>query len=193
MIDAYARRIVGWKVSTSATASFVLDALEQAIHVRRPGPEDGLIHHSDRGVQGGFNRSSQHFKTELYDGYQETTFGSVHTVTAAIAGKASGCQSASACHVLGVCCCRDEQRGSSGEGWSVTTSWQPLVSGGGRYATSGVQAFGGALVEQIFVNGGTRRDRVASGPGAWRARDLAPPQSSGLDDFTRDPTQRGDA
>ena len=40
VIDAYARRIVGWKVSTSATASFVLDALEQAIHARRPGPED---------------------------------------------------------------------------------------------------------------------------------------------------------
>jgi putative transposase len=51
VIDAYARRIVGWKVSTSATASFVLDALEQAIHARRPGPKDGLIHHSDRGVQ----------------------------------------------------------------------------------------------------------------------------------------------
>lgn len=51
VIDAYARRIVGWKVSTSATAAFVLDALEQAIHARRPGPEDGLIHHSDKGVQ----------------------------------------------------------------------------------------------------------------------------------------------
>jgi transposase InsO family protein len=48
---AYARRIVGWKVSTSATAGFVLDALEQAIHARRPGPDGGLIHHSDRGVQ----------------------------------------------------------------------------------------------------------------------------------------------
>jgi transposase InsO family protein len=51
VIDAFARRIVEWKVSTSATASFVLDALEQAIHARRPGPEDQLIHHSDRGVQ----------------------------------------------------------------------------------------------------------------------------------------------
>ncbi len=51
MIDAYARRIVGWKVSSSATASFVLDALEQVIDARRPGPDDGLIHHSDRGVQ----------------------------------------------------------------------------------------------------------------------------------------------
>jgi len=51
VIDAYARRIVGWKVSTSATAGFVLDALEQAIHARRPCAEDELIHHSDRGVQ----------------------------------------------------------------------------------------------------------------------------------------------
>ncbi len=60
VIDAFARRIVGWKVSTSATAGFVLDALEQAIHARRPSADDGLIHHSDRGVHGGFNRSLQH-------------------------------------------------------------------------------------------------------------------------------------
>jgi transposase InsO family protein len=51
VIDAYARPIVGWKVSTSATAGFVLDALEQAIHARRPSAADGLIHHSDRGGQ----------------------------------------------------------------------------------------------------------------------------------------------
>jgi transposase InsO family protein len=51
VIDAYARRIVGWKVSNSATAGFVLDALEQAIHARRPRADDGLVHHSDRGVQ----------------------------------------------------------------------------------------------------------------------------------------------
>lgn len=51
VIDAYARRIVGWKVSTSATANFVLDALEPVIHAPRPDPENGLIHHSDRGTQ----------------------------------------------------------------------------------------------------------------------------------------------
>ncbi len=51
VIDAFARRIVGWKVSSSATAGFVLDALEQAIHARRPTEDDGLIHHSDRGSQ----------------------------------------------------------------------------------------------------------------------------------------------
>jgi hypothetical protein len=36
VIDAYARKIVGWRVSTSAHAGFVLDALEQAVHERRP-------------------------------------------------------------------------------------------------------------------------------------------------------------
>jgi transposase InsO family protein len=51
VIDAYARRIVGWRVSRTAHASFVLDALEQALHERRPQRRGGLIHHSDRGSQ----------------------------------------------------------------------------------------------------------------------------------------------
>jgi transposase InsO family protein len=50
VIDAYARRIVGWRVSRTAHAGFVLDALEQALHDRRP-IGGGLVHHSDRGVQ----------------------------------------------------------------------------------------------------------------------------------------------
>ena len=51
VIDAYARRIVGWRVSRTAHAGFVLDALEQALHDRRPLRGAGLVHHSDRGVQ----------------------------------------------------------------------------------------------------------------------------------------------
>jgi transposase InsO family protein len=51
VIDTYARRIVGWRVSGSATAGFVLDALEQAIHDRQPARGAGLIAHSDRGSQ----------------------------------------------------------------------------------------------------------------------------------------------
>jgi len=50
IIDAFARRIVGWRVSRSAQAGFVLDALEQAPCERRPLRGD-LVHHSDRGVQ----------------------------------------------------------------------------------------------------------------------------------------------
>ena len=51
VIDAYARRIVGWRVSRTAHANFVLDALEQALHERRPVRRGGLVHHSDRGSQ----------------------------------------------------------------------------------------------------------------------------------------------
>jgi len=51
VIDAYARRIVGWRVSRTAHATFVLDALEQALHERRPLHKAGLVHHSDRGSQ----------------------------------------------------------------------------------------------------------------------------------------------
>ena len=51
VIDAYARRIVGWRVSRRAEATLVLDALEQAIHARQPMHATGLVHHSDRGVQ----------------------------------------------------------------------------------------------------------------------------------------------
>jgi len=51
VIDAFARRIVGWRVSRTAHAGFVLDALEQALHDRRPVQDSGLVHHSDRGVQ----------------------------------------------------------------------------------------------------------------------------------------------
>ena len=51
VIDAYARRIVGWRASRTAHTSFVLDALEQALHDRRPAHRAGLVHHSDRGSQ----------------------------------------------------------------------------------------------------------------------------------------------
>ncbi len=49
--DVFARCIVGWRVSRTAHASFVLDALEQALHERRPAKGDALVHHSDRGSQ----------------------------------------------------------------------------------------------------------------------------------------------
>ncbi len=51
VIDVYARRIVGWRVSTSMTTDFVLDALEQALYDRRSDNDGSLIHHSDRGSQ----------------------------------------------------------------------------------------------------------------------------------------------
>jgi len=51
VIDVFARRIVGWRVSSSLATDFVLDALEQAIYDRCGTAPDGLVHHSDRGTQ----------------------------------------------------------------------------------------------------------------------------------------------
>jgi transposase InsO family protein len=51
VIDVFARRIVGWRVSSSMRTDFVLDALEQALYARQPGLTDALVHHSDRGSQ----------------------------------------------------------------------------------------------------------------------------------------------
>lgn len=49
VIDVFAHRIVGWRVSHQARADFVLDALEQALHERCPFAGSGLFCHSDRG------------------------------------------------------------------------------------------------------------------------------------------------
>jgi putative transposase len=59
------------------TAELVADALVMAIW--RRGKPDALIHHSDRGSQGGFNRSSQHHEVGGCDESSPASFGPVHT------------------------------------------------------------------------------------------------------------------
>jgi putative transposase len=73
VIDVFARRIVGWRVSRSARADFVLDALEQALCDRRPVRKGGLVHHSDRGVQ----YVSIRYSERLLDAGIEPSVGSV--------------------------------------------------------------------------------------------------------------------
>ena len=51
VVNVYARRIVGWRVSSSMTTDFVLDALEQALYARQPERDRSLVIHSDRGSQ----------------------------------------------------------------------------------------------------------------------------------------------
>jgi putative transposase len=51
VIDVFARRIVGWRVSRSMRTDFVLDALEQALHARKRERDEALICHNDRGSQ----------------------------------------------------------------------------------------------------------------------------------------------
>jgi transposase InsO family protein len=57
VLDAWSRRIVGWAFSADLKTRVVPDALDMALAARKP---ENVIHHSDQGSQGGFNRSSQH-------------------------------------------------------------------------------------------------------------------------------------
>jgi transposase InsO family protein len=73
IIDALSRRIVGSRVSRAAHTGFVLDALEQALHDRRPLHRGGLVHHSDRGSQ----YVSIKYTERLLDAGIEPSVGSV--------------------------------------------------------------------------------------------------------------------
>jgi len=63
VLDAFSRRVVGWSMAGHLRTELICDALDMAIARRQP--DEGLIHHSDRGTQGGINRSSQHLETEV--------------------------------------------------------------------------------------------------------------------------------
>jgi hypothetical protein len=91
--DVYSRRILGWTVATSKHVSLVTSALDQALASRhRSGTgftAEGLIHHSDAGSQGGFNRSSQHLLiAEVCCGATSTVSGSGASTGDAVAGSA---------------------------------------------------------------------------------------------------------
>jgi putative transposase len=58
VLDLFSRRVVGWAMRETMPQELTIAALQMAITNRRPGP--GLVHHSDRGSQGGFKWSSQH-------------------------------------------------------------------------------------------------------------------------------------
>ncbi|NHI20513.1 IS3 family transposase, partial [Phycicoccus endophyticus] len=93
VVDAYARRILGWRCGTSMGTDLVLDALEQAIWTRqRTGADLGaVVAHSDRGAQGGFKRSSQHLDRGGVDGSSgASAAGPVVSGAGALAGAADG-------------------------------------------------------------------------------------------------------
>ncbi|MFE2656713.1 IS3 family transposase [Brevibacterium sp. NPDC059310] len=70
ILDVFTREIVGWQVTNHLRESLARDALTMALAAKFRAGEDvsGLVHHSDRGVQGGFNWSSQHLE---YGGGQQ--------------------------------------------------------------------------------------------------------------------------
>ena len=86
VIDVFSRRIVGWRASGSLRSDLALDALEQALYERPTAKSERLVHHSDRGVQGGFMRSSQHLMGgSCDDDAKAAMLGSIWARQAAVA------------------------------------------------------------------------------------------------------------
>ncbi len=76
VLDLFSRRIVGWSMKAERDAALVMDALMMALW--RRGRATTLLHHSDQGSQGGFNRSSQHLIAGGVDGYGKTKIAALH-------------------------------------------------------------------------------------------------------------------
>ncbi|NOK33071.1 DDE-type integrase/transposase/recombinase [Corallococcus exercitus] len=71
VLDLFSRRVIGWAMDRCIDRHLVLSALDMALNGRRP--PKGLLHHSDKGSQGGFNGSSQHSKLRSCDGCKESS------------------------------------------------------------------------------------------------------------------------
>ena len=133
VIDLASRRIVGWAVDDHMRASLVCDALQIAITHRRPPP--GLVFHSDRGTQGGFNWSSQHLDEEVEHGKASWLD---EGVDGAVSDEVAGCAVASSRDGASVLACdRDwgHERGGRCRGRGVPGGWEPLVPAWWRDAT----------------------------------------------------------
>jgi putative transposase len=195
VIDAFARRIVGWRVSRSARADFVLDALEQALYDRHPVRQGGLVHHSDRGVQGGFKWSSQHHDIGGFcDEDWSTPLGSSPAArTEAVTWPAGGGSAWEPSAVLASDRRGPVERGRGHQRRRVAAGRNTLVPGGWWHATIDACTIGQAAVGAVSVVRGTRGNRPAAGAGPQSARDRPPAWPGGLDDLAGTAAQRGHA
>ena len=131
VIDAFARRIVGWRVSNALRTDLALDALEQALCERCPAAAQPLVHHSDRGSQGEFNRSSQHLLAGGDDGHKE---GSEWSCDDEVSRATSSPASIGTATILEGDRWWALERGSSSDGRGVAGGRNKMVSGVWRYA-----------------------------------------------------------
>jgi putative transposase len=125
--DAFSRRIVGWQVAASLQVDLALDALEMALWARRDDPLEGLVHHSDRGGQGGFNRSSQHPDTRSCDEEAPASICSRGTAADAVTRPPPGRGSGGAAVLLGGHCSGPHQRGRRRGSRRLTRGGDALV------------------------------------------------------------------
>ena len=89
VLDAFSRKVVGWAMADHLRASLALDALEMALGSREV-IAGSLVHHSDRGIQGGLKWSSQHSDVGGYDEQSKAAFGTVWAAAIVVARSAAG-------------------------------------------------------------------------------------------------------
>jgi putative transposase len=129
VLDAFSRVIVGWQLAGHMRTDLVLDALKMALARRGPGADVELVHHSDRGSQGGFKWSSQHLVMEVVrDGCWQASAGdSSDARSGVVAGAAVGGAAGGSAAVLA----RDRswmvERGRGRRCRRVASCWQPVV------------------------------------------------------------------
>ena len=147
VIDVFSRMVVGWQLAAHMRTDLVLDALKMALGLRGPGADVELVHHSDRGSQGGFNWSSQHLVMEVVrDGCGEASAGDTGDARAdVVAGPAVGRAAGGSAAVLAVDRGRALDRGRGRSGGRVAVGRRPVVPRRWRDAANLVGPAVGAL------------------------------------------------
>jgi hypothetical protein len=179
VLDVYSRRVVGWSMETHLRTELILAALNMALTQRRPSE---VIHHSDRGCQGGFKWSLQHFNDGGCDDISKTAVGLFRTRQVVLAGPADG-RACGATAVLGRDCGGALERASSSSRSGIVAGWSTLVSGGWRHAAIASKAVDATAVGTISVVCGARTDRSSAREGPWGSPDRAPTGTGSLDDL----------
>ncbi len=130
IVDAFSRRIVGWRVASHMRTEMVLDALEMARRSRGNRRLVGLVAHSDAGSQAGFNRSSQHLDDGgVGDGDDAGAPARGPAVSGSdpVAGASDSRVAAGPGSVLGGDRRRRQDRGRGGTSGGVIPRWVPVV------------------------------------------------------------------
>ena len=134
ILDVFSRLVIGWQVSTSLRTDLALEALDMGLWARQRAGQDvtGMTHHSDRGVQGGFNWSSQHpVIMEVFDGASSAGSRQSYSSEAPLARSSEVSKARRGCvlaadrgRVVARGSCSDRRRGAGGRGALVPQRWR---------------------------------------------------------------------
>ena len=170
VLDLHTRKIVGWSMRETLHAEIALEALEMAVRRQRPAPS--LICHTDRGVQGGLDRSSRRGHLGWRgDGASGASAGVLHP--SVLRGRPLGA-AATASGSSGPCRLRSAPLGKSWRKSPLVFSVVPRCQGlwGSQKQTGRpARAFGSACRAILAPWSQARDRRSCSGPGRDRGGD----------------------